>query len=193
MHDIIEGGLLGDSNLEYSGKSTRLKIERSIKDLKYLEWEYSKFKEFCISGIKIYDRYDKRYNKTHTYCYFRTRSLEYFNSYYFRWYKERKIVPEDLELNSMVIARWFADDGNIIKYNKKAYVTKFSTESFTLEEIEFLVKKLKDFVGEKFSKVKRKDKFVIRGYAKASIKLSEIIREGLLSMGMERKVLKNEC
>jgi hypothetical protein len=107
QHQVLIGGLLGDSCLEMGNKSknARLKIERQLLDKNYLEWQYSIFKNLCSAGIKEYNRFDKRYNKYYNSCYFKTKTSELLTAYYNKWYINKiKCIPNDIELTSLVLA-----------------------------------------------------------------------------------------
>jgi len=73
------------------------------------------------------------------------------------WYPEsneyKKIIPENIPLNSTVLLHWFLDDGYSYKaqrrypnpkYNKEVTRCYFCTQSFRLEELSFLCERIKD-------------------------------------------------
>jgi hypothetical protein len=195
QHEVLIGGLLGDLSIEgfkrkFRSNNARFKIERSIKDLKYLEWQHNLFKE-CCGDIHIYNRYDKRYDKKYESCYLRSWALPELNSYYNDWYQPKKIIPRNFELTPLILAIWFADDGCCTKYSENHYCMKFSTECFLPEETEYLIWLLVKITNEKFScyrKYPNKDQFIIKGSSGPANSVMNIIKDILPKIGMERKV-----
>ncbi len=192
--EILIGGLLGDLSLEKPKKSnncnTRFKIERSIKDLKYLEWQQDQFKEIT-SKINTYNRLDKRYNKIYSSCYLRSKALSELNELYYDWYDGKKHIPRNFKLTPLTLAVWFADDGCITKYSDKHYTVKFSTECFTPEDVDYLISLLMSLTKSSFKKYRKypdKDHFIIKGSTKSAVSVINICKSHLIDMGMERKV-----
>ena len=74
QEDILVGSLLGDGHLnkrKYS-KNAQFRILRSENDIDYLKYEFSYFNDFCSTGIKTQDYFDKRTKKIYSSCYFCT-------------------------------------------------------------------------------------------------------------------------
>jgi hypothetical protein len=146
QHQLIIGSMLGDGHMELHPhcKSPNLRICRSLRDLSYLQWEASKLTTFITpAGVKNCSYFDKRTNKIYYSCRFSTISTPLFMPYYKVWYKDKiKILPDTLELTPLIMAIWFADDGNLFgmkDYKRKKHVphrmyVKLSTHCFTLEE-----------------------------------------------------------
>src|ERR1700686_547149 len=145
QHQVLIGGLLGDFGMTKEGKYPRFKVDRQYLDKDYIEWEYNIFKDFCASGIKDFERFDKRYNKSHRYLSFRTRAVPAFLNYYNVWYPDGiRQVPENLELTPLILAVWFADDGCIVDSSKNGLTLKISIESFGNIGAEILSSKLEN-------------------------------------------------
>lgn len=189
QHQIMIGGLLGDSSLEKSGKFPRMKIERQVLDKPYLTWQFSHFKNLCKSDIKEYSRYDVRYCKFRASVYFRTRAVPAFTSYYDKWYINGiKTVPNDIEFTPLVLAIWFCDDGCIINEKNQRLVLKLSTESFGYAGTNFLSQKLEKLFESKFPIFnKKKDQFIIKASTVSSQKFLKYILPDLKLMSMDRK------
>lgn len=187
---IIIGSLLGDGHIELASTYPRLKIERSANDKEYLQWEYSYFKDFCRSDIHEYDRFDKRYNKWHSYNYFRTVSFAALMPYYQDWYIDGvRQVPENVELTPLTTAVWFCDDGCVINENN-SLIVKLSTESFGEKGVQILVAKLEEKFDLKFPifrKKKNKDQFFIKATGEAALKYLKYISNIVAENGMSRK------
>lgn len=140
---ILEGCLMGDGHLELHkhGKNAALSYISSSKQ--HVEFVHSFFKEFCTDNyqeVKRGEFFDKRTKKTYVNYKFRTKCLPIFTEQHNRFYKNRvKIVPKDLEIDNNLLLFWYIGDGELEK--KNGYI-KLHTNSFTLEEIEILCKKL---------------------------------------------------
>jgi hypothetical protein len=190
QHEILIGGLLGDLSIEKRSLNARFKIERSTKDLKYLQWQFDQFKNYC-KKINIYDRYDKRYDSTHSYCYIRSCADSELNQYHSDWYQPKKIVPRNFELTPLILAIWFADDGCMTKYSENHYVVKFSTEGFLPEDTEYLKDMLCKYTNSKFYMYLKKqntNNYIIKGSADSANSVMSIIKTHLSTIGMERKI-----
>lgn len=191
QRQVLIGGLLGDSSIMKDGKFPRMKIERQALDKPYIDWEYNIFKDLCKSGVKEFERFDKRYNKSHKYVSFRTRAVPALLDYYNKWYPNNiRQVPTDIEFTPLILAVWFADDGCIIHDGRGVLTLKMSTESFGESGAEFLSSKLKDRFGEKYPiyrKKKDKDQFFIKASTSAVHPFLKEIQPHIIEMGMLRK------
>lgn len=191
QHETIIGGLLGDSGFEKSGKYPRMKIDRKALDKPYLEWQYNVFQNLCSSGIKEFERFDKRYNRPHQYCSFRTRAVPAFLNYYHDWYPNgKRQVPENVELSPLTLAVWFADDGCVINNGNNKLTLKISIESFRKIGAELLSSKLEFLFKEKFPiyrKVKNKDQFFIKTSTIPAQLFFKYIQSDIININMLRK------
>lgn len=165
QHQVLVGGLIGDFHLyNYDHHKTNgISVGRAIKDLRYLEYQYSLFKDFCSDTIHIEDTFDKRTQKTYTSCRFRTRCAPVFVPYRTKWYPEGiKIVPEDLELTPLICAIWFCDDGSAVREGDSLQLSLY-TDGFQKKEVEFLSELLQNKFGDGFVvQLKSDEKFYIR-------------------------------
>lgn len=168
--DNLIGSMLGDGNLHRNktSKYAHLKIERSNLDFKYLEYQYNILRKFCKSACKSYKRKDDKES-----CYFITRSYKILDDLYLKWYPNNiKTVPQDINLNSQIIAIWLADDGNISIHHKKHKLlrTNFATNGFSLNEVEMLANLLCNRYKETFkvNKTNIKNQYVINAADSAS-------------------------
>ncbi|MBZ4686926.1 MAG: endonuclease [Clostridiales bacterium] len=144
---IFAGKMLGDAYLNCSHSAVRFAFIHALKDKDYAEHSYNlfaKFLPFNSNGIKVEHIYDKRTNKTYSRVFCQSRTSPLLNEMYSMWYrKNRKVIPKDwLEksLTSEGLAIWFQDDG-CLKNNGNRII--LSTESFTEEEKDFLLKVMK--------------------------------------------------
>ncbi|MEI8270095.1 MAG: hypothetical protein WCG45_01885 [bacterium] len=139
--DYLIGSLLGDGCL-FKDKPTHLpyfSVQRKKEDIAYSQWEAELLGDFVC---KWYDgkTWDTRTEKFYDWVKLRTHRCEIFSSYYEKWYPNKiKVVPCDIELNSLILAVWFADDGYVRETGKGRLQLKLSTHGFDLSSVEFLV------------------------------------------------------
>ncbi len=174
------GKLLGDGHLETAnGRTYRLKIEHSLKQKDYVLWAYNELKNMCPSEPKI--KVHKRGNNEYKKSWFNTSYSGSLRFYYQQFYKnEKKIVPKLIHrwLTPLTLAVWFMDDGSIKSSAHKARI--LNTQSFTKEEIEKLIKTLK----EKFdlqSKLRRqKEGYQIMILSESADRFAKLIQEYII-------------
>ena len=152
QEEFLNGLMLGDGCVQYSDKirkekaNPRLCLIRQGKDIEYLYWQYSLFKDFHLTAPRLYNYYDERTCKTYTRGSLNARSGSVFKKIHEKWYLgNKKIVPKDLKLTPLTLLIWFLDDGCICFANEKKLYVKFSTDGFTKEEVEFLVALLNSY------------------------------------------------
>lgn len=157
QRQLITGSLLGDGCLflGQKAKNPYFKICRSLKDKKYLEWQYSILQNLCNSNIRECSYFDNRTQKIYNSCRLITKSLPELLSFYHDWYPDRiKIIPK-IELSPLILAVWFADDGYIRKLNKSELRLSLATDGFSLSDIEYLANELTIFLKAKFRITKK--------------------------------------
>ena len=138
---VIVGSLLGDAYLTQNGS---LQIEHSLNQEAYTFWKYAKLKSIAGKPPKMIERYDRRTKKIYRSSRFYTKAV--LKEFRASFYKERKILPEDLgeSLDPLAIAVWFMDDGSRGARTPKGLV--FNTSAFSAEEQKFL----QNLLAEKF-------------------------------------------
>lgn len=143
---IINGSLLGDGHLtKIKNKKSAFCKNQCGKHNDYLYWHFEKLKPYS-NYFKEGDNWVK--GKKYKRVVFRTLSNEFFGSLRNKWYCDnKKIIPSSLELNPLIIAIWFFDDGS--NYLKKR-CCKFSTECFSQEDCNFLIRQLSYFNIESY-------------------------------------------
>jgi LAGLIDADG DNA endonuclease family len=142
LKEVIIGKMLGDLGCERPNLNcnTRLQFKHGDKQLSYIEHLYLLFKDYCKSPPIMLIKYDNRPNKNKIYkaIKFNTRSLPCFNEFRELFYNDKgiKIISNYIGnyLTVRGLAYWFMDDG--YKSGNGFY---FCTESYTLEENNFLV------------------------------------------------------
>ena len=132
---IIIGSLLGDGTLRLAkGKLNALfEANHSIRQKEYVDWKYKQLKKFVLSEPK------RRLGNGKRIAYrFTTRSLSAFTKLYHGFYlNNKKIIPDDLLLNPLILAVWFMDDGS--KSRSSVYL---NTQQFDIENQKKLLKLL---------------------------------------------------
>lgn len=153
---VLIGGLLGDFYLYRYNRQINagFEIRRATQDQEYLEEQFNLFKQFCSTGIKDRNRFDKTTNKTYCAKFFRTRAAEVFTPFKDKWYpKGKKIIPKDLILTPLICAIWFCDDGHVKRYgkNKDKLEIRIATNGFKKSEVKFLINLLQKEIDSKFT------------------------------------------
>ena len=163
--DIVIGSMLGDGNIRRCGKKQEgnagLAILRTESDADYLQWEFDILRDFQTKdSITHSSFFDKRTQKRYYRAYFHTSYCEVFNEYCDKWYPNgKKVVPNDLDLNTNIMAVWFLDDGCIYTPARLyTFEITFATNGFTRDEVFFLRDKLVDRYNECFRVTKTPDK-----------------------------------
>lgn len=160
QEQVFIGTILGDAYIDIGNsktKKTTMSILRSLKDKKYLEWQYNIFKDFIKKeNISTYSRFDKRKNKEYHFCYFRTISSELWYKYREKFYINGiKIVPENINLDYLAIAVLICDDGCF--YGKSTLGRlhlHIATNNFDKISLEILRKKISDKLDVEFKIMK---------------------------------------
>lgn len=142
LHPIIIGNLLGDLHINKQRNNSRLVFKQGLINKGYIYHLFELFSSYSNMEVpKHYEFFDKRSNKSYTSIVFNTYSLPCFNYYYNLFYLENiKIIPLNIGelLTSEGLAYWAMDDG--CKSKNAFYL---NTDSFTLDEVELLIKVLK--------------------------------------------------
>jgi hypothetical protein len=140
QHAVLVGSLLGDGTLRRQGTRTNalFEVNHSIEFNEYVDWKYKCFQEFVLTSPKSRQGNGKRVAYRFT-----TRSLPVFTRYYEWYYLEgKKRVPRNLNLNSIILAVWFMDDG--AKSRSALYL---NTQQFCYEDQLFLQELLQKNFG----------------------------------------------
>jgi DNA-binding XRE family transcriptional regulator len=167
LFEIINGTLLGDACIQFDNYKYQkyFSYKLSAKDRRFLEWIKLLFEKFELNNcwISIENK-----NPTKFALYFYINSCPYRQLLELRdkWYKRvngksQKIIPRDLELNSIVLLHWYLGDGCLIRRkndsNRVPYIV-LATNTFSKEDVGFLIQKLKE-LNLNFYPVKYKSGF----------------------------------
>ena len=149
--NIIIGALLGDGGI-YSGKRCKNSYFSYISSQKeHVDYIYSFIKEFMteryINGPVKTETFDKRTNKTYISYSIRTENNICFEKIRNEWYKDKKVIPENLVLNPLICKIWYLGDGGILKTKNQVasnYI-KLSTDGFDPKYVINIIKELNTF------------------------------------------------
>ena len=136
---IIIGSILGDGYMRIiPGRSDAfLEINHSVKAKDYVDYKFNKLKRICESAPKERATNEDR----HAYRFF-TKQQKDLTTLYGLFYKNgRKIIPKNLELDTISIAIWYMDDGSKSR-NSDVYL---NTQQFSLTDQRKLLNCLRKF------------------------------------------------
>ena len=165
LKPFLYGKLLGDASLEKMPKKTynsRLKIKHKQEHKEYVELCYKKIHNFSNkiyldSSIRLY----KGTQKKHYSWTFKSKALPVFTELRQNWYKDKKVLPEDLEqfFTDETLAYFYMDDGYIQIIGNYVRCV-FCTDNFTEKEVDRIVDIIANF-GLQVKKIKYKKNFRI--------------------------------
>ena len=170
QESILIGTLLGDGTMRKK-INAYLEINHAFSQKELVDWIYSKFKNLVLSSPV------KRKNNGKRIAYrFFTRSLSVLTPFYDKFFKNgKKVIPNNLKLDSLGLAVWFMDDGS--KSRSSIYL---NTQQFTINEQKKLMFILKDQFGLLSTLNKDKSYFRIRVRSESSKKMVKIIEKYVL-------------
>lgn len=149
---ILIGCLLGDGTMRKK-KNAHLEINHCYAQKALVDWIFSKFNHLVITEPK----WRKGNGKREAYR-FATRSLPVFTPFYDRFFpRGKKIIPEKLKLDPLILAVWFMDDGS--KSRSSVYL---NTQQFSKMEQMQLIDLLKKQFSIKSTLNRDKTYFRIR-------------------------------
>lgn len=133
QYSVIIGSILGDGYVRIIPGRTDalLEINHSIKAKDYVDWKYSVLKDICRSRPVARKIDDKRV--AYRFC---TRQRPELTELLKRFYRQgRKIIPHDLELNPVILATWFMDDGS----KSRKFDVYLNTQQFSVKDQRYLL------------------------------------------------------
>ena len=107
---LIFGSILGDGYVRIvPGRAEAfLEINHSFRAKEYVDWKFENLKSICKSPPKKRETGDGKY----AYRFFTRSHPEITHIFEDFYHNERKIIPKSLELNPLILAVWFMDDGS---------------------------------------------------------------------------------
>jgi len=139
----LNGELLGDGGI-YSRNIHSARFQYTSKYLEYIQYISDTLDSFGIKQVgKITKRYDK---KTDSYGYrYTSYAYEELLSIHKKWYPEdKKIVPKNIKLTSLIVRQWHIGDGSLIHRKEGRPYASLATCGFTISDVKLLTKKLID-------------------------------------------------
>ena len=138
---LIIGSILGDGYIrQLPGRADAfLEINHSNKAQQYVDYKYNILKNICESEPK--ERYTDELKTKKAYRFFTKQNKE-ITILYNQFYKNnKKIIPRDLELNAMIMAIWYMDDGSKTqnKLNSANINIYLNTQQFSLNDQKYLL------------------------------------------------------
>lgn len=177
---VIIGSILGDGYLRiFSGrKNALLEINHSYKQKEYVNWKYSVLKSIASSEPKL--RKGNGARIAYRFYTKQTPELTYFLKLFYK--DKKKIIPNKLVLDSIILAVWFMDDGSKCR-DRDIYL---NTQQFSVDDQKILIKALEK-LGLKSTLNKDKNYYRIR-FLKSSIpKLKKLLKDKIIP-SMEYKI-----
>ena len=149
LFEVINGTLLSDASVcVYRNKYYRYSLTAKSKE--FLEWVAKIFSSF---GIPTYITLSNKITNVYSLgFYINARGIDELMKLREKWYakingKTVKIVPKDLELTPTTLLFWYLGDGSLIRRrdnNINVPTIVLATNGFSKEDVEFLLKKLKE-------------------------------------------------
>ena len=172
QHAVLVGSMLGDGALRRQGnRQALLEINHSHSQKEYVDWKYEVFRDLVTTAPKLRLGNGKRVAYRFT-----TKSLPILSVYHQWFYRpEGKIIPDDLEIDSLALAVWFMDDGS--KSRSSCYL---NTQQFREDDQQRLIQLLWQTFGIE-GRINRDKKYKrIRITTVGTVKLHLLIREHIL-------------
>lgn len=172
---VLVGSMLGDGTLRKQGTRTNalFEVNHAAKHRTYVDWKWSHFREYVLTPPK-----PRQSNGGRIAYRFTTRSLPVFTDYYQWFYRNgRKRLPHDLELDPLMLAVWFMDDG--AKSRSACYL---NTQQFSLEEQNFLRALLRRDLGLRSTLNRDKHYWRLRVTSASTIRMRTLLEPHVLSM-----------
>ena len=131
QRSVIIGSLLGDGYLRIvpGRKNALFESNHAISQKEYVDWKYEMLKSICKSGPK-----ERRGNGERIAYRFSTRQHVELTELWRMFYDKNgtKNIPLNLELDSMILAVWFMDDGS----KCRASDVYLNTQQFSIDDQE---------------------------------------------------------
>ena len=136
---LIIGSILGNGYLRIvSGrKNAFLEINHSFKAKDYVDYKYSILKNICKSSPQKRQIDAKRIG----YRFYTQQHPEITELFYKFYRNNKKIIPDDLKLNPIILAVWFMDDGS----KSRKFDVYLNTQQFSLLDQKKILCLLREF------------------------------------------------
>lgn len=179
---IIVGNLLGDGHLESltNGKTYRLKIEHSISQRAYVDWQYLQLANLVGTPprVNLKSRNGKE-SQNYKFDTFSSSSLRFFGQSFYRGGKKQVPLIIKKLLTPLALAVWFMDDGSIKSNQNRALI--LNTQCFDESDLKKLQQALLENFGIETVLRKQKEGKQIYILSQSVEKFIKIISPYLLS------------
>jgi hypothetical protein len=181
QREILVGLILGDGHLETlnNGKTYRLKIEHSLKQKEYLDWLYSNFKEWINKTPEVRKRISLgKIIETYGFTTYSSGILRFYGQQFY--FNGKKIIPKIINkiITPQSLAIWFMDDGSI--KSKKHKTLLIHTQGYSKNDLELIIKVLKNKFGLKVGLQKQYDKWRLYIFSESVNDFKKIISPYIL-------------
>ena len=167
---ILIGSLLGDGTMRKK-KNAHLEINHCFAQKALVDWIFSKFDGLVTTPPKW-----RKGNGNREAYRFATQKLPILTSFYNLFYRDgRKVIPDDLKLDSLSLAVWFMDDGS--KSRSSIYL---NTQQFSKIEQFKLIDFLKNQFGIDATLNKDKIYYRIRIRTRSVKRFIKLVKEFVL-------------
>ncbi len=177
---VIIGTILGDGYLRIipGRKNAILEINHSFKAKDYVDWKYLILKNITVSPPRR-----RRTNEGRIAYRFYTKQLSELTELYKIFYKDnKKVVPDNLILNSTILSVWYMDDGSKCG-NSNFYL---NTQQYSLDDQRKLINKLEN-LGLKARLNKDKKYWRIRFLSESLSEFKRLIGDEII-LSMKYKI-----
>lgn len=176
---IFDGLMISDAYLEKRSKNARFGLTTS--QVEFAEVVRGIFSNFPWSNpsITTKDRYDKRTNKSNSSTVLRSKTDEFLTEQFGRWYPNgKKIVPSDVSVDKDMLLWWYIGDGHLRRKKSRPNYRNvgLATMSFSNDDVDMLISKLKLFIGE--NSVYKDNRNCIMIASQSLCSFAELFKEG---------------
>lgn len=143
---LIIGSILGDGYLRIlqDRSNAFLEINHSLKAKAYVDYKYHILKNLCLSAPK--ERFTNQEKTKSAYRFYTIQHKDLTNLYHEFYKNGRKVISRELELNPLILAIWYMDDGSksLSKTNKENLNIYLNTQQFSLSDQKYLLHLLRE-------------------------------------------------
>ena len=173
QQSIIIGSLFGDGYLRIvpNRKNALFEVNHSFAQKEYVDWKYEMLKSICRSEPKM-----RAGNGNRIAYRFNTRQVPELTELYGIFYRNgKKIIPNNIQLDPIMLAVWFMDDGSKCR-ESDVYI---NTQQFSRADQEKCILLLAQFnIESSLNKDKEYSRIRIK---KSSIStLNQLIRQNII-------------
>ena len=173
QQSIIIGSLFGDGYLRIvpNRKNALFEVNHSFAQKEYVDWKYEMLKSICRSEPKM-----RAGNGNRIAYRFNTRQVPELTELYGTFYRNgKKIIPNNIRLDPIMLAVWFMDDGSKCR-ESDVYI---NTQQFSRADQEKCILLLAQFnIESSLNKDKEYSRIRIK---KSSIStLNQLIRQNII-------------